>query len=266
MSSQTPGPMLPSTSAALSAIGEGGELFDVWAPETSPWSLWAKPVLFAQMQGVPVAAQPLPSVEVGAVLPPGRVAVIIDLPGVRALEVAMGFAQRGMRPVPLFNGVDGGPSQIVDNRPVMAALRSWRAALLELPLSDDAPPAFILDSERLARARPVTPGRFDNRWVVFPQDFPSGHKLKEHGIERAVLVSQGRYLADDLAHVLLRWQELGVAIHTTDELLGAPQPHTVQKPRGFRSLAQRLLVAAGLHRNAAGGFGSVIPVPSQGGG
>lgn len=266
MTSMPPGPMVPTSPAAVSAYSEGGELFDVWAPETALWSAWAKPVLFAQMQSGSAAPQVLPELDVSAALVQPRVAVVVDLPALRALEVAMAFAQRGYRPVPLFNGVDGGPSQLIDNRPLMTALRSWRDALLALPLSDDAPPAFVLDSGRLAGRVLPAPGRFDNRWVVFPQDFPSGHKLRSHGIEHALLVSERREIANDLAHVLLRWQELGVTVHATDDPPQAPERIQVQKPSAFRSLWQRAMVAAGLHRNAAGGFGSVVPQPSQGGG
>ena len=40
-----------------------------------------------------------------------------------------------------------------------------------------APPAFLLDSDRMKAPAP-DPGRFDNRWLVFPQDFPSAAFLR----------------------------------------------------------------------------------------
>ena len=111
----------------------------------------------------------------------------------------------------------------------------------------------------------VGPGRFDNRWAVFPQDFPSASFLMSNGVRAVVL---GQRLADepqrDLAHVLLRWQEAGIQI-----LLGAlqrdasPEPIRVSRPGQFRALWYRALVLAGLRRNSAGGFGAVVPVPSQ---
>jgi hypothetical protein len=41
---------------------------------------------------------------------------------------------------------------------------------------------------------------------------------------------------------------------------------TVAKPKRFRSIWYRLLAIAGLRRNSAGGFGSVVPQPSSSGG
>ena len=75
----------------------------------------------------------------------------------------------------------------------------------------EAPPAFLLDSRRFPRGKAASPGQFDNRWMVFPQDFPSGKLLLSRGLRRAVVVREGP-LMDDLAHVLRRWQEAGVRI------------------------------------------------------
>jgi hypothetical protein len=46
---------------------------------------------------------------------------------------------------------------------------------------------------------------------------------------------------------------------------GLPQPLQVRKPSKFRHLWYRALVLLRLRRNSAGGFGSVIPMPSSGG-
>jgi hypothetical protein len=40
----------------------------------------------------------------------------------------------------------------------------------------------------------------------------------------------------------------------------------VQRPSSFRNLAYRAFALFGLKRNSAGGFGSIIPVVSAGGG
>ena len=76
-------------------------------------------------------------------------------------------------------------------------------------------------------AVPPGPGTFDNRWVVFPQDFPSAAFLRSRGVAEVLLIQAGAQPQEDLAHVLLRWQQ------------GGP-------------------------RNNAGGFGAVIPVRSGG--
>ncbi len=260
---------LPSTSAALPVRAEGGRLFDVWAPETSPWSAWAKPVLFAQLTSARPAS-PAEPFDVAAALPSaGQTVVVVDLPGARSVHVAFAFAeQRGLRPVPLYNGVHHHDA-LLDNSPITDALHTYHQRLLTLPIEDSAPPVFMLDGLRLRPTTAPAPGRFDNRWMVFPQDFPSGHTLQERGIRRALVVGTATRVDDDLAHVLLRWQELGVEVWCAEDrrdaqgVTAAPVKITVQKPSKFRSLLYRAAAAAGLMRNAAGGFGGRIPEPTQ---
>src|SRR5208337_2702449 len=129
-------------------------------------------------------------------------------------------------PVPLYNASPGSPfvglspgaqgawDAAVDMRPIVAAIGRITASLQALNLPADAPPAFLLDSNRLlGTTRPVTPGMFDNRWMVFPQDFPSANFLLVHGIQKALLVQKDRLEPqDDLAHTLLRWQEGGITV------------------------------------------------------
>lgn len=268
---------LPTTSAALSVSGEGGSLFDVWAPTSSPWSVWAKPVLFAQLQKSYQTPPAREAFDVDTALAAGTkdAVVIVDLPGPRSVHVAFAFAQlRGLRPVPLYNGVDA-PLPVVDNEPLANSLRNYRDDLLALPIDDAAPPVFMIDSRRLATGAGLSPGKFDNRWMVFPQDFPSGHFLKLRNLSRALVVTTNRIIANDLCHVLLRWQELGVEIHVVEDradaqgkLVAAPEKTQVSEPSRFRALAHLVLASAGLMRNSAGGFGSVIPevTHSSGGG
>lgn len=260
---------LPSSPAGVSVLAEGGRLFDAWAPETSPWSQWAKPVLFAQLKSAR-AAPPSDPFDVMTALP-GReaTAVIVDLPAARSVHVAFAFArERGLRPVPLYNGVQAS-NALLDNEPITDALHTYHRELLALPIDDAAPPLFMLDANRLKPTTARVPGRFDNRWMVFPQDFPSGHALKLRGITRALVVGTSLRVDDDLAHVLLRWQELGIDVFAMEDRplaqggASAPSKIVVHKPSLFRALAQRALAAAGLARNAAGGFGSIIPMPSQ---
>ena len=72
---------------------------------------------------------------------------------------------------------------------------------------------------------------------------------------------------NDLAHILLRWQEAGIRILGC-EASGDKQPEPVQveKPNNFRALWYRAMVLAGLRRNSAGGFGAIVPEPSSSGG
>jgi hypothetical protein len=191
----------------------------------------------------------------------------VELPGEMSIQYGVALAQRGFRPVPLFNCATGAPAAI----PWEALVHHLKAAAPELSkasLPTDAPPAFLLDSRRVRPSLAPVPGTFDNRWVVFPQDFPSAGFLKSRGI-RTILILQefaGAKPQDDLAHVLVRWQEAGLELKSAAISDVAQQlPITAQKPSFFRALFYRIGVAVGLRRTSAGGFGGVVPQPSSGG-
>lgn len=243
-------------------------LFALWAPPESPWSAWAKPALFADLDRVfaegrdegPIPGDDAPWLPVFD----RRTAVVIDLPGVVSVTRGLQLARRGYRPVPLFN-TSHAANAVVPVREIAEMLNTGGRVLPAMELPADAPPAFLLDSKRLSGL--VAPGTYDNRWVVLPQDFPSAAKLREHGIA-AVLLWQREPAqpADDLAHVLRRWQSAGLAIYVEyGDLASPPAPLTVHRPSRFKSVLHRLFVLAGLRRNSAGGFGSIVPVPSEGG-
>lgn len=242
------------------------ELYKLWASEDSIWSNWVKPVLFTE-SSLAVSSAPYdwhslniawtPSVDAGA-------AIILDLPEAESVWFGMALAHRGFRPIPLYNGASG-PSAIVNVGSIVGALRNEAKTLAEIPIAHNAPPVFLLDANRSAGGTTVGPGRFDNRWAVFPQDFPSASFLLSNGV-RAVVLAQ-RFAGEpqrDLAHVLLRWQEAGIEILAADvQSVLPPDPIRVSRPGQFRMLWYRALVLAGLRRNSAGGFGGVVPEPSQ---
>jgi len=198
-------------------------------------------------------------------------AIILDLPGPGAVWVGMALSRHGYRPVPLYNGVRGpilDTSSMVKVDEIVAALQAVEEALKALQLPPAAPPVFLLDSKRLAGGNTPDPGAFDNRWSVFPQDFPSANLLMYHGIRSAILVQDTcKDPPNDLAHVLRRWQDAGMQILSAGAYdQAAPEAIKVQKPASFRALWYAALVIAGLRRNSAGGFGALAPVPGSSGG
>jgi len=244
----------------------GRELFETWAPAESTWSRWAKPVLFADVaslspQGAPDATEAA-SVQS---LTDRSTAIIVDLPGPESVLTGLELARQGFRPVPLFNN-SFHPGALVNVGPVLRHLLDRAEEIRNLALPPDAPPAFLLDSRRMMGD--AQPGSYDNRWMVFPQDFPSASFLLSRSLHRATVLQPrpDQQPAEDLAHVLLRWQEAGIEISAYGPAAGGlPQPLQVRKPSKFRHLWYRALVLMRLRRNSAGGFGSVIPMPSSGG-
>ncbi len=243
------------------------DLFEIWAPSGGVWSPWAKPVLFAPAVGHE-AAEERPETERRSPAtwapPPERdAALVLDLAGVEAVALGLECAEQGYRPVPLFNSCSG-PAAIVDNHSIRNALALGASRLSKAGPPLDAPPAFLLDAGRM-RGFP-RPGCFDNRWMVFPQDLPSANFLLARGLRRAVLVQRGEgEPRDDLAHVLLRWQRAGIAVLAVDlAQSGEARAIAVRKPSRFGWFFYRTLAMMRLHPNSAGGFGAVVPQPSQG--
>lgn len=242
------------------------DLYAIWAPDGARWTEWAKPAAFL----LPVIpdAEPTPGADAVPGLPEAwtDTAVIADLPGAEAVHVGMALAKRGYRPVPLFNATFG-PNAVIDVEVITRALASHAETLRRLVIAPDALPVFLLDSRRRHNTvGAATPGWYDNRWVALPQDFPSGTLLRSRGITDVTLLLRDESgPSEDLAHVLLRWQQGGLRIMAASPADTAPRPLTVTRPSWFRLAWYRALTAARLRRNNAGGFGAVIPVATSGG-
>jgi hypothetical protein len=248
-------------------------IFRIWAPASSPWTAWAKPVLFANLPASPEPIEVLQARHIN--LPPadGHTALVIDLPAVPSIAIGLGAAAKGYRPVPLFNALPGsrldlpfpGAAVAVDLWPAARALVSAAGELSRLQIPRSAPPAFLLDADRRG-TRPVTPGNYDNRSVSLTTDFPSAATLGGAGISDAILISEDGSVAPDLAHTLRLWQNASLQLHAIDpasQALG-PVPLRVPRPSGFGLMFQRLLAVAGLRPSPFGGFGATLPLPSAG--
>lgn len=255
-------------------------IFELWAPAAAPWSAWTKPLLFAHLDNAklqPGAAPPPP-----AWAPPADATTLIvsDLPGPLSVHAGEALAYAGFRPVPLFNAVPGPAAEpdqayvaqdVVNVASIRDAIRSAteRSGTALRSLAADAPPAFLLDSNRRIGHVPH-PGDFDNRSVSLPTDFPSATFLTARGVVRVVLlVAEDPTLpAADLSHTLVRWQEAGIRIFAmiVDETLQASalQPIRAHKPQWFRLMWQSALALVGLRRHPLGGFGGTLPHPSSG--
>lgn len=257
----------------------GKELFRIWASPDSLWSAWAAPAFFAQMrcpESFPNAAPPSVLPEAATITFDPHTAIIVDLPGADSVRLATQLARVGYRPVPSINAVPtpapffaAMPSSniVLDMSEIVRELCAATAELAGISLSSDAPPAFFLDSRRLLGSRPLQDDMFDNRWMVFPQDFPSARFLADHGIRQVVLVQAGHpSFQEDLSHVLLRWQEAGISILSKSPL-NTQEPLLIQvaRPSRFKSLWYRALALFGFRRSSVGGFGSFVPGHSSAG-
>jgi len=267
------------------------EVFLAWAPQDSIWSPWVLPVPFAQLNCLdftrPAADDQVPST-------PGWVTdgeregrgFVVDIPGRDAMRFGILLTSFGIRPVPVIDGSPGAgdfnfsqyaeastkptwhPKVVVDMTELLKALCQGAAMLKDTALSPVAMPAFLLDADRRTGHRPPQAGMYDNRWQVFAQDFPSAKFLLEHGVRRVLLVQEQRgQPQEDLAHVLLRWQEGGIAIESVGMKDGSmPEAIQITKPSRFRRIWYRALAILRFRRSATGGFGGFESFPMGSGG
>jgi hypothetical protein len=237
----------------------GETAFAAWTRPDVPWCDWAKPVAFLTSPLATAAEPDLPPPPPLSMALDPTAAVIVDLPGPEAVSAGLLLAERGFCPVPLFNGTSG-PSPIINVDGIARALAAGAERVKQLPLSSMAPPAFLLDSRRLQRGG-IAPGKYDNRWVALPQDFPSGALLASRGIQLAILLRRdGTSIPADLAHVLARWVEHGLRVRVVNVDTGqAADNVTIPKPSRFKLAWYAAIALLGLRRSNVGGFGATIP-------
>jgi hypothetical protein len=252
-------------------------VFEIWAPPDGPWSPWAKPVLFAHLD----VAGGLQTVEIPEIrLPfdrpkPGGTAIVVDLPSLESIGFGLELARFGYRPVPLFNACPSPPGflghvvpEVVPVTPLLSALVQGTDRLKSADLSGDAPPVFLLDADRLGRDKPIVPGSFDNRSVVFATDLPSALFLTPRQITAVELIHRGAP-GEDLLDVLRDWNRAGILLSHIDLHQPGP-PSTLVVPGswllGLSRFGRRLWALLSLRRNPRGGYGGIVPEFESSGG
>jgi len=273
------------------------DIYSVWAPSQSIWAQWAKPVLFATLRSdysgvgstvagsnqqfasiltnlenaTPPASQPTSGAfEIDPqwldAVNRDRTAIVVNLPGTKSVDAALTLARAGYQPVPLYN-CSTGPSATIPVEDLQKALVDGAAVLKELNIDPKAPPAFLLDSRRMRGVIPPAPERFDNRWIIFPQDMPSGNFLQAQGIRQVVVLQdEGMIAQNDLEQALSRWKKSGLTIVAKNPSGTEPErPMVLRRPSLFFGAAALalLMVSFGGRRSNVGGFGALIPDPTK---
>ena len=195
----------------------GKEIYKIYAPNGAKWIDWVRPVPFVAIDTYnrkPIAnfldrkAMFLKKYQQDT-------AIFIDLPGKESIELGIGLAHMGYRPIPVFNGTDEqqGSQATTNTYLIESCLINGSQKLKNIKLKNDANPAFLLDSHRTNRYR-AKESIFDNSWDLYKQDIPSAEYFKQNGITKIIVV--GETIQRDLKKIFLKFQEKGIDIYITD--------------------------------------------------
>lgn len=220
------------------------EVFRRWRGAAGPWAQWIKPSLITQIpEGVePREPRPMPLEGIPAA---ADTALILDVPGVEAVELGVALMGQGYCPVVLFNTTHDA-EEVVKTWDLMAAL-SGAASRLEA--RSGGPPAFLLDAHRQLAFGAMSGGRFDNRWYVFGSDFPTEEGFRSRGVRRLAIVCR-RAVEPDLQDALARHGGLDPVVLSPDSATPVPLPRTRSSlVRGLSTLGRMLV------RRSDGSFG-----------
>lgn len=210
------------------------EIFQVWAPAGKKWVDWVRPVPFVEMsehsKNYNLSIFEMPAIDF-LHEEFKDAAMIVDLPGAESVMEGLALAKAGYRPIPIYNGTieQPGARATVDNQTVGVALEWGAKILAEIDIPDDAPPAFLTDSNRLNWFK-MDVTMFDNSWDVYPQDIPSADYLLDSGIGKIIIVSDK--FARDIKKILYSYQKKKIDIFLTDGYV-APKKIHIRRGKNF---------------------------------
>lgn len=191
----------------------GKDIFKMWSPVGVKWVDWIRPVPFIDISDFhknnKVVDFTIPNIQYISKRQDDT-AIILDLPSHDSIEEGLALAKLGYRPIPIYNGtqVQPGAMALVDNHLEHALV--WGAYTLQkMKLKNDAPPAFLLDSNRTHQFK-MKATAFDNSWDIYEQDLPSAEYLLRNGINKIIV--RGDILERDVIKVLFNFQKKGLTI------------------------------------------------------
>ena len=208
------------------------EVFQIWAPLGAKWVDWVRPVPF-----IAINARNEVNRSINFAMPTityinktlENTALILDLPGSDSIKEGLALAILGFRPIPLYNGTDEqqGAMALVDNQNIKNALIRGALELEKIDLSLNAPPVFLIDSNRTHQYK-MNVSVFDNSWDLYSQDMPSAEYFINNNINKIIV--RGETIKNDLVRILYDFQVKGIVIFFTDGY-DEPKVTTVPRPR-----------------------------------
>jgi hypothetical protein len=120
---------------------------------------------------------------------------------------------------------------LVDNHPIISALLWGAGKLGERSIPEDAPPAFLLDSNRMNRHK-MNVSVFDNSWDLYEQDIPSVEYMQKSAITSIAV--RGRAIHKDLMRILYKFKKKGMTIFFTNGFDSTKEVSPRKPPRRYR--------------------------------
>ena len=196
----------------------GIDIFKIWAPAEARWVDWVRPVPFVGIDNgfevYEVVDFTIPNI---SYIKESKkdTAIIVDLPGNESIKEGLATAKLGFRPIPIYNGTDEqkGAMATVHNHSIKIGLIKGARELQKMEISNDAPPTFLLDSNRMNRFK-MNVSVFDNSWDIYAQDLPSAEYFLKNGINKIIV--RGEKIQKDLRKILYKFQKKGIKILYTN--------------------------------------------------
>lgn len=194
------------------------EIYSIWAPYGKKWVDWVRPVPFVAIKN---AKKFIPAFREVECLPQNKedikhIAMIIDLPDEQSVELGIWLAKNyGYRPIPIFNGTiePEGTRATTNNADMLDALVWGANELKNIEIPDDAPPAFLIDKNRLQNIK-IDRSIFDNSWDIYFQDIPSEKYLINNGITEILVIS--RNLSRDFKEIFNQFSEQKISVYLSN--------------------------------------------------
>ena len=210
----------------------GRDIFKIWAPTGAKWVDWVRPVPFVAinegLKEYKLNEFTIPKINFINELNE-KTAIIVDLPGLDSIKEGIAVAKLGYRPIPIYNGTieQKGAISTVNNQDIVIGLIKGAFELRKIEISNNAPPTFLLDTNRMHRLK-MNPSVFDNSWDIYPQDIPSAEYFLQNGINKIIVRSESIQL--DLKKILYKFQKDGIKILFTSGY-DEPKEVKIKKPR-----------------------------------
>ena len=195
----------------------GKEIYKIFAPNGAKWTEWIRPVPFVAIDTYD--RKPIYDWVDRKILFMNQyekdTAIFIDLPGKESLELCVGLARIGYRPIPLFNGTDEqkGVQATTNTYLIESCLINSSEKLKSISIKHNANPVFLLDNSRTNRYRSKE-SIFDNSWDLYKQDIPTAEYFIKNGIFKIIVVSNT--IQRDLRKIFFDFQNAGIEFYLTN--------------------------------------------------